>query len=148
MIVSANRRLAPRNRAAFTLLEVLVVVAILVILAAVAGVYVFGYLEDARVDTARQTIGQLESACKNFAVKNGGIPPADLQELVAPTTGGNPLIDGGAGALMDPWGQMFQYDPNNVDVNGNPDPVVFTINPKTGAQIFSAKRQVQMATGG
>ena len=30
MIVSVNRRLAPRNRAAFTLLEIMVVVVILV----------------------------------------------------------------------------------------------------------------------
>jgi general secretion pathway protein G len=141
MIVSVNRRLAPRNRAAFTLLEVLVVVAILVILAAVAGVYVFGYLEDAKVDTAKQTIGQLESACKSYITKNGGNPPQDLIELVAPTDGRQPLVDGGQNALIDPWGKPYQYDPTNMDQYNNPDPVVMTTNPQ-GVAIYSAKRSM------
>ena len=44
MIVRVTRRSALR-REAFTLLEVLVVVAILVVLASVAGIYFFRYLE-------------------------------------------------------------------------------------------------------
>jgi general secretion pathway protein G len=139
MIVSVNRRLAPRNRAAFTLLEVLVVVAILVILAAVAGVYVFGYLEDAKVDTAKQQIGQLESACKSYMVKNSGNVPQGLIELVQPTDGRQPLVEGGQNALMDPWGKEYQYDGNNVDAYNNPDPIVMTTNPN-GQPIYSAKR--------
>ncbi len=141
MIVSANRRLAARNRAAFTLLEVLVVVAILVILAAVAGVYVFGYLEDAKIDTARTQCAMFESQCKNYMAKNGGVPPQSLMELVAPSDGKQPLVEGGVAALNDPWQQGGQYQMElSQDAYGNPDPIVFVVSPKTGQPIYSSKR--------
>lgn len=142
MIVSASRRPAPR-RAAFTLLEVLVVVAILVILAAVAGVYVFGYLEDAKIDTARSQCALFETQCKAYMAKNGGNPPQSLMELVAPSDGRQPLIEGGPTALNDPWQQGGQYQMQiQADSYGNPDPVVFVISPKTGQPIYSSKRTV------
>ena len=43
-----RRRVNERRRQGFTLLEVLVVVAILVVLASVSSVYVFGELENAK----------------------------------------------------------------------------------------------------
>jgi general secretion pathway protein G len=142
MIVSAPRRPAAQRRAAFTLLEVLVVVAILVILAAVAGVYVFGYLEDAKIDTARSQCALFETQCKAYMAKNGGIPPQSLMELVQPSDGRQPLIEGGMAALNDPWQQGGQYQMEiHQDQYGNPDPVVYVISPKTGQPIYSSKRQ-------
>jgi len=141
MIVAMNRRLAPRNRAAFTLLEVLVVVAILVILASVAGIYVFGFLADAKVDTAQNTIAMFETQCKAYMAKNGGDPPAQLSELVAPTNGKQPLVDGGIAALNNPWGGQYMMEISQ-DQNGNPDPIVYTQDDK-GQTIYSKKRQLQ-----
>jgi general secretion pathway protein G len=135
---STSARPSPSSE--FTLLEVLVVVAILVILAAVAGVYVFGYLEGARVDSASTQIGELERACINYTTKNHGIPPESLEVLVTPISGGQPLISGGANALLDPWGKPYQYDPTNVDQYGNPDPLVMTTDPQ-GNPVYSAKRK-------
>lgn len=140
MLVRVNRPALQATRAAFTLLEVLVVVAILVILAAVAGVYVFGYLEDAKMDTAGQQILQLENAAKNYMAKNGGTPPDSLMVLVAPVNGGLPLIEGGQNALIDPWNKPYQYDPSNVDQYGAPDPMVMTTGPQ-GQPILSPKRK-------
>lgn len=143
MLISVRRPLAlqARHRAAFTLLEVLVVVAILVILASVAGIAVFGYLEGAKEDTAKQQITALEGACTNYMVKNGGDPPATLQEIVAPTTpGALPLLDGGLSALKDPWGGMYQYEIVQDPITGSPSPFVYTTNPKTGQQVISPKR--------
>jgi general secretion pathway protein G len=138
LIAKHQNKLA--RRAAFTLLEVLVVVAIIVILAGGASIYVFGYLEDARMDTARNNITLLESQCKAYMAQNGGIPPASLTELVAPTDGRSPKLDGGLSALLDPWGQQYQYDPSAVDNYGAPDPIVSTVTPK-GIPLTSNKRR-------
>jgi general secretion pathway protein G len=139
MLVAANRRPLRSVRSAFTLLEVLVVVAILVILASVAGVFVFGYLEDAKVDTARQQIQQLENAAKSYAAKHGGDLPPSLEYLVLPTDQGQPLLDGGEAALMDPWGGRYIYE-QAQDANGYPDAVVYTTAPN-GTQVVSNKRK-------
>jgi general secretion pathway protein G len=141
MIVSLNRRLATRNRSAFTLLEVLVVVAILVILASVAGIYVFGFLADAKVDTAQNTIAMMETQCKAYMAKNGGDPPQQLSELVQPTNGKSPLIDGGISALNNPWGGQYMMEIGQ-DGQGNPDPIVYTQTDK-GQTLYSKKRQMQ-----
>lgn len=140
MIVSMNRRLAPRNRAAFTLLEVLVVVAILVILASVAGIYVFGFLADAKIDTAQNQIAMLETQCKAYMAKNGGDPPQSLMDLVAPQNGKSPLIDGGPASLVNPWGGQYMMEISQ-DFNGNPDPIVYTQTDK-GVMLKSKKRQL------
>lgn len=128
------------RRSAFTLLEVLVVVAIIVILAGGAGVYVFGYLEDAKIDTARQNITMIEKQCKAYAAKNGGIPPTQLSELTNPSDGKSPLLDGGVNALLDPWGNQYQYDYSNTDQNGYPDPIVYTVSPR-GAKLYGVGRR-------
>ncbi|QEL18797.1 type II secretion system protein GspG [Limnoglobus roseus] len=140
MLVAQHSPLNHTRRSAFTLLEVLVVVAIIVILAGGAGVYVFGYLEDAKVDTARNTITMLETQCKAYAAKNGGQLPGTLQELVAPTNGKSPLIDGGPNVLLDPWGNQYQYNPDNTNqYTGEPDPMVWTTSKK--GPIYSNARR-------
>jgi general secretion pathway protein G len=109
MIVRVARRSALRRREAFTLLEVLVVVAILVVLASVAGIYIFRYLEDAKADATVLKMQQLERACKNFAVKNDGQFPPDLTALIAPGDGTDPFIEGGAAAITSAWDTPIAY---------------------------------------
>ena len=138
--VTAPAKLAARRREAFTLLEVLVVVAIIVILATVSSIYIFRYLEDAKVDTARQNMQNLEKACKTYILKSGGHAPPTLGELLQPSDGGRPFIDGGQSALIDPWGKPFQYNGGNVNGAGDPDPVVFTTNPSNNQPIYALGR--------
>lgn len=125
MIVSAARPAVIRGsatlrRPAFTLLEVLVVVAILVILASIGGVYMFRYLEDAKQDATVLKMQALDKACKNYAAKNDGNWPADLRDLIQPVDGGEPFIDGGAESIMSSWGTPIQYtvlpDPGGAEV--------------------------------
>ena len=59
--IRTARRKAAR-RAAFTLLEVLIVVAILVILASAASISLFRYLEDAKVGRAKTDMRVIEQA--------------------------------------------------------------------------------------
>jgi len=143
MIANRSLRRLGNRREAFTLLEVLVVVAILVILAGAASIYVFKYLEDAKLDTARNTMTQLEEACKSYMVKNGGgQPPDSLQELVIPSQeGAKPYVDGGLSSLKDPWGNNYGYIRDNVDAYGSPDPMV-TCTYK-GTTVYSTKRVAQ-----
>lgn len=91
-------------------------------------------------ETAIQQIAQLEWACKAYMAKNGGTPPPSLDELVTPSGGKQPLLDGGSAALIDPWGKQFQYDPTHEDQDGHPDPVVMTTNAH-GGPVYSRKRQ-------
>jgi len=147
MIVSARRRLAAR-RPGFTLLEVLVVVAILVILAGVAGVAVFGYLDNAKVDTARTQCDFFEKQCMAYYARNNQLPNT-LIDLVAPQDGSKPLVDGGMSALTDPWGGQYQLE-NSGNTNQNTGRPDFHVHctqggPQGGGQqIFSTTRMRQM----
>ncbi|MGL6097805.1 MAG: prepilin-type N-terminal cleavage/methylation domain-containing protein [Fimbriiglobus sp.] len=98
-----------RRRSAFTLLEVLVVVAILVVLAGVSSIFVFKYLEDAKKDRATLDMKTLESVYESFTAKNGGTAPQSVSELV-------PYIKQGSSALTDPWGGQYQFRAINTEV--------------------------------
>jgi general secretion pathway protein G len=140
MLITNHRRLARRGREAFTLLEVLVVVAIIVILAGVATVSLFRYLEDARDQTAQAQMSTLEEGCKAYMIKNEGNPPQSLMELVQPTDGSKPLVEGGPNMLKSPHGIMYQYDPSHMDPYNSPDPMVSLPLP-SGKILYSPKRQ-------
>src|SRR5262245_54252188 len=75
-------------RAAFTLMEVLVVVAILVILAGGSFVVVMRYLDDAKIDRARMDIKSLEKVVESYKLRHGEYPAA-LAVLAQPE-GGSP----------------------------------------------------------
>lgn len=127
MIVSAVRPALIRGsatfrRPAFTLLEVLVVVAILVILASVGGVYFFRYLEDAKGDATLLKMKSLDNACKSYSVKNGGIWPQSLQELIQPADGNEPFVDGGSEAIQSGWQTPILYQLANHPETGEEVP--------------------------
>ena len=104
----ANRRLSSRQRRGFTLLEVLVVTAILVILAGLATFATVSYLETAHVKEALLKMQKIEQACKAYQVSNDGNWPSSLNDLIAPTDG-RPFLEGGQTAITDPWFKPFQF---------------------------------------
>jgi len=115
---SASRRNAPfspsSGDAGFTLLELLVALGILVLLAAVVGPQVAGYLSRARTDTARVQLSAMASALELYALDNGGYPTpqAGLRALIEPPTGATrwrgPYLTKPDG-LVDPWGKPYLY---------------------------------------
>ena len=104
-----------RRRQAFTLMEVMVAVAIILILASVGGIVVFRYLDNAKNDLSKAGTKALETGCISYKLKYGEWPP-NLQQLVTPPDGGQPYVD--ASALNDQWGKQYQYNPAGPHHNG------------------------------
>jgi general secretion pathway protein G len=105
-----------RGQAAFTLIEVMVVVIILGILAAVVVPNVIGESDKAKVSAAKQDIATLTQALKLYRLDNGAYPSTDqgLQALVTkPTTNPVPAnwkVGGYISRLpLDPWKSPYQY---------------------------------------
>jgi general secretion pathway protein G len=128
MILSTHRRsLANRRRSAFTLLEVLVVVAILVVLASVASIYVFRYLEDAKIDKAKLQAKNIEKAAKSYILKNNGSSEGlSLAALIAPP---KPLLEGGQEAITTPFNEQYVLDIAQVNESGEENVIVYFKGP-------------------
>lgn len=98
---------AKRAQAGFTLIEILVVVAIIGMLGAVAVPAYMNYIAEARVTTTRSLIKNIEDACQMYSLKHGGKYPSQLTELQEGDDDNPPLLEGG---LEDPWGNEIKYE--------------------------------------
>jgi len=125
MVIRSQHPSRAANRSAFTLLEVLIVVAIIVVLAGVSSVYVFRYLEDAKEQRCKADVKTIEKAAQAYELKIGQLPGA-LQELMQPPDGGKPYLE--AGSINDPWGKQYQYDAGGGRNSGQ-KPDVWTTTP-------------------
>ena len=115
---SRDRHLARKDRglSGFTLIEVLVVVAILAILAAIVVPRIMDRPDEARRIAAKTDIGAIVQALKLYRLDNGFYPSTD-QGLLAlvqrPTTQPAPTNWKQGGYLerlpKDPWGSDYQY---------------------------------------
>lgn len=102
------------NERGFTLLELLVVLAILGLLAAIVGPQVIKYLGSSRSGTAQVQVKNIASALQLFRLDAGRYPTAGegLNALVSappsdPEWNGPYLPD--AKAITDPWGKPYQF---------------------------------------
>ena len=97
----------------FTLIEVMVVVVILGILAAVVVQRVLDRPDEARVTKARQDILTLESALNLYKLDNHVYPSTDegLEALIKKPSGARKWKEGGYIARLpnDPWDTPYQY---------------------------------------
>lgn len=108
MIVRTSRMAARKTvRAGFTLMELLVVVALLVVLAGTGGVIYMNYLEGAKEDVAKSQVQVLTEAAQMYQIKTGSYPP-DLNTLTQPTADGK-AASLEVSALIDPWQRPYQY---------------------------------------
>ncbi len=97
----------------FTMIEMVVVVLLIALLAAVATPMYFSYLKDARVTAAQTQIELLSQAVMDYSIRMGSIPPQDpgLVLLVSNPTDNKrwrPFLKGGV-VPPDPWGNAYIY---------------------------------------
>jgi len=117
------------GKAGFTLIEVLVVIAVIAMLAALVAPNVFQHVGTAKDATARSQIELLGAALDSYRLDNGRYPTTDqgLEALqVQPSI--QPLPSNWRGPYlrkavpMDPWGSPFIYlspgemNPRNYDL--------------------------------
>lgn len=89
----------------FTLVELLVVVAILGILATVAVTSVTGHIEKTNITAAKTSVRAIDDAIEVYSSSHHGKTPDSLKDLVK---GEKPALKGGDGALVDPWDNEYQ----------------------------------------
>lgn len=124
MVLRHSARAASRR--AFTLLEVLIVVAIIVILAGVGVFALMPRYDEARERIARTQVLALTQAAEMYKLNNEDYP-ASLEQLAMPQpSGGVPLVT--ADKLLDPWGQPYGYNPAGPN-NGSLKPDIWCNRP-------------------
>lgn len=100
----------------FTLIEIMVVVVIMGILAALVVPKLMGRADDARITAARQDIATLMSALKLYKLDNQRYPSTEqgLPSLISKPTSGPAANGWKTGGYIDklpkdPWGNPYQY---------------------------------------
>ncbi len=100
----------------FTLIEIIVVVVIIGLLAAVIAPNIFGQVEEARVKKALSDIRAIESALNLYRLDNFNYPTTDqgIQALVTKPSGSPEAKNWRKGGYLprmplDPWGSEYQF---------------------------------------
>ncbi|HIJ95275.1 MAG TPA: type II secretion system major pseudopilin GspG [Desulfuromonadales bacterium] len=106
------------NKKGFTLIEIMVVIVILALLAALVAPKLMGRADDAKITDARVQIKNIETALKLYKLDSGNYPTTEqgLNALVEkPTVGIIPKMYKEGGYLeskkmpKDPWGNDYLY---------------------------------------
>lgn len=97
------------KRAAFTLIELVVVIAIIVALAGMGGWAVMGMMDSSKEDTARTQATFLHGVVDAYYAKNGDLPPS-LDALLQPGPNSPALLDNPQ-KLRNPFNQPYQLVP-------------------------------------
>ncbi len=96
-------------RAAFTLMEMMLVLAIIAILIAIGAVTLGEVDENAKFTAAEAQMGTLKTAIIQYKTNNRAMPPS-LEALVTPPANARrklKLVK--EEAIIDPWGSKYQY---------------------------------------
>jgi general secretion pathway protein G len=107
-------RAGKSGEAGFTLVELLVVLAILVLLATYVGPRVIGYLGSSRTQSAKVQIESLASALELFRLDTGRYPTAEeglkvlVERPVDVQTWNGPYLRK-QNVPLDPWNRPFHY---------------------------------------
>ncbi len=73
------------------------------------GTLFFSRISDGPHDEAALKAQNIQKACLAFNMSRGRLPES-LDELVTPSEGKLPMLEGGEAAILDPWQQRYQFD--------------------------------------
>ncbi len=130
-----------KNNKGFTLLEIIVVVFILSLLAAIVAPKIMGRTDEARITKAKVQIKNFETALKLYKLDNSFYPTTEqgLSALVErPVTGQLPQNYREGGYLeqkkvpLDPWGNPYIYI--SPGINGDYDIISYGADGKEGGE--------------
>lgn len=120
---SENKQ-AALMRAGFTLMEILVAVAIIGILGTVAVTSITSNIEKAKGTAAKASVDNIANAVTQYYLSNKKYPNS-LTDLIQERDDDEPILKGGEGALEDPWGTEYKYEKKGarkfVVVSAGPD---------------------------
>jgi general secretion pathway protein G len=104
-----NNKLSKKRRSAFTLVEVVVVIVILVSLAGIATPIYMNYVKQGKISTAQMQIKLIEQELDNYKIQVGKYP-SELRGLVE-NVDSHEKWDGPymKKIPLDPWGNEYQY---------------------------------------
>ena len=105
-----------QRRAAFTLMEMLIVVAIIVMLAGIGVVSYMTLFAGSQKDVAYSDVKGLTVACDAYKLKNGANPES-LAALLQKDPSGVVYIED-PNKLNDPWKKPYQYDGSGAKNQG------------------------------
>lgn len=123
MRTDEEKTLAAAMRGGFTLIEILVAVAIIGILGTVATLSITKNIEKAKATAAREAVNNIKGAVTNYYLQNKKYP-SGLNDLISASGDDEPILEGGEGALEDPWGNDYRYERNGkrvVVMSAGPD---------------------------
>ena len=120
-----KNRAAEAMKRGFTLVELLVVVAILGILGAIGMQGVTGHIEKTRKTAAKTGVDTIKGAITNYMIdKKKSTPPSDLKVLIEANGDEEAFLEGGEGALVDPWDNDYKLEVKGkrfVVISAGPD---------------------------
>ena len=119
------------RRAAFTLMEMMVVVAIIVALAGASIYFMGGQMDEGYKAKAQTGVKQMTDAVMTYKLQHAGVYPTSLNDLLLKDDQGHGPYILKQEDLVDPWGQPYQFDPSGTR-NQSFQPDIWTTHPTLG----------------
>jgi len=104
--MNTNKKRRNRNDSGFTLVELMVVISIIAVLAAIVGYNVLGSVDQGNIAAAKAQIKQFDTSLVAYKIKFKKFPE-DLSALISPPSG-DPIMNAKE-VPLDPWGNPYQY---------------------------------------